>query len=366
MSDVPPTSEGSAEAPHPGRHEFRHAKPPPRRRWALKGLGAVVVLAVVAVASVVGYGWYRYNQIGREDLALAESVGGVQNFLIVGSDTRAVVDPSDPDYKALGPEDSPPAVRHDHDRPGRPEGEDGRSGLVPPGPVGADPAHPGARSGSTPPTTSRTPVRTAPNASSTRSRPTSASTSTTTSRSTSPASRASSTRSAGCRCTSTRRSGTRPPASTSTSSAARPSTASRAWRSLAPVISQYKNTKGQWVDDPSSDLGRIARQQYFLRKMVDRSSAKFGSFDIKAMNDLVSSTSDKMKLDSELSLGRPGLTGQGVQGVQRRTDPQPHAAGLPVHDQRRSLGAEARHRGGRGRAQRVPGAAGRARCRPPR
>src|SRR5690349_5998006 len=103
MSDVPPRSDGSADATRPGRPEFRHAKPPPRRRRALKGIGAVAV--VVAVA---GYGWYRYNQIGRKDLALAESAGNVENFLIVGSDTRAVVDPNDPDYRAFGKDESPP------------------------------------------------------------------------------------------------------------------------------------------------------------------------------------------------------------------------------------------------------------------
>ena len=132
MSDVPPTSEGSAEAPRPGRPEFRHAKPPPRRRRALKGVGIVVVMAIVAVVAVVGYGWYRYNQIGREDLALAESVGGVQNFLIVGSDTRAVVDPSDPNYKAFGSDQSPP--RSDTIMVARvdPEAADRRPHVVPP------------------------------------------------------------------------------------------------------------------------------------------------------------------------------------------------------------------------------------------
>ena len=95
MSDVPPTSEGSAEAPRSVRPEFRHAKPPPRRRWAWRGVGAVALAVVLVVVAVVGYSWYRYNQIGRDDVALAEGTGSVQNFLIVGSDTRAAVDPSD-------------------------------------------------------------------------------------------------------------------------------------------------------------------------------------------------------------------------------------------------------------------------------
>ena len=55
----------------------------------LKGFGAIALVVVLLVVAVVGYGWYRFNQIGREDLALADSGSEVQNFLIVGSDTRA-------------------------------------------------------------------------------------------------------------------------------------------------------------------------------------------------------------------------------------------------------------------------------------
>ena len=68
----------------------------------------MVLAGVLLVVAVVGYSWYRYNQIGRDDVALAEGSGSVQNFLIVGSDTRAVIDPSDPDYKAFGKDLSPP------------------------------------------------------------------------------------------------------------------------------------------------------------------------------------------------------------------------------------------------------------------
>ena len=133
MSDVPPTSEGSASSPSPGRREFRHAKPPPRRRRVLKGFGAIARRRrLLAVVAVVGYGWYRYNQIGREDLALAESGSEAQNFLIVGSDTRAVVDADRPQRQGLRARGLGPAVGHDHDRPGRPRREDGRPGLVPP------------------------------------------------------------------------------------------------------------------------------------------------------------------------------------------------------------------------------------------
>jgi polyisoprenyl-teichoic acid--peptidoglycan teichoic acid transferase len=313
MSDVPPTSDGSAGAPRPGRPEFRHAKPPPRRRRAVKGIGVLVVLALVAVVGVVGYGWWRYNQIGREDLALAESVGTAQNFLIVGSDTRAVVDPKEPDVKAFGHEDSgqrsdtimiarvdPKAKTVDlmsfpRDLwvPIEPSGEPQRintaynttgaqgagaqrlvdtikadfgidinhyveidfasfKGVV--DAVGGIPLY----------------FRTAVRDTNTGFYQTEL----------------------GCQTLD----GT---------------------QSLALSRSrhlQYQNKKGVWVDDPSSDLGRIARQQLVMRKMVDRSSAKFGSFDLKAMNDIVSSTSDKLKLDDKLSLGDLASLGKAFKG----------------------------------------------------
>jgi LCP family protein required for cell wall assembly len=261
----------------------------------------VVVLAIVAVVAVVGYGWYRYNQIGRADLALAESVGGVQNFLIVGSDTRAVIDKSDPEYKAMGPDISPPrsdtimiarvdpkaktvdlmSFPRDLWVPIMPSGnaerintaynvgdgtKDGAQRLVDTiqadfgidinhyveidfasfkgviDAVGGLPLY--FNTGVRDRTTGFYQYE------------------------------------LGCQ--------------TLNGDAALAFSRSRHL--------EY-NTKKGWVDDPSSDFGRIARQQLVMRKMVDRSGAKFGSFDLKAINDIVSSTSDKLKLDSGLSLG---------------------------------------------------------------
>ena len=116
MSDLPPSPTGAPRDPAPsgspsaspsgrsrrsGSGSFRHAKPTSRSRKALK-IGAVGIAAVlVAIVAFVGYGWYRYNQINREDLDLASSSGGVQNFLIVGSDSRSVVDKNDPIASAV-------------------------------------------------------------------------------------------------------------------------------------------------------------------------------------------------------------------------------------------------------------------------
>lgn len=66
---------------------------------------------------------------------------------------------------------------------------------------------------------------------------------------------------------------------------------------------QYKNAKGNWVDDGTGDLGRIARQQVFMRKVIDRAASQVGALDLKKANDLLSSTADNLTLDSGMDIG---------------------------------------------------------------
>jgi len=80
---------------------MRHARPPRRRRKVLLVAAGIVGVVALAVAGVAGYGWWRLSQIQRDSLALAESSGGVQNFLIVGSDSRDSVSKSDEDAAAF-------------------------------------------------------------------------------------------------------------------------------------------------------------------------------------------------------------------------------------------------------------------------
>jgi LCP family protein required for cell wall assembly len=264
-------------------------------------VGAVALAVVLVVVAVVGYSWYRYNQIGRDDVALAEGTGSVQNFLIVGSDTRAVVDPSDPDYKAFGKDLSPP--RSDTIMIARVDSKAKTVDLVsfprdlwvPISPSGdperintaynvEDPEQDGAQRlvdtikadfgidinhyvaidfasfkgvidavGGIP-LYFHTAVR-------------------------------------------DRQTGFyQYELGCQTLSGEQALALSRS-RHL-----EYQTSKG-WVDDPSSDLGRIARQQLVMRTTVDRASANFGDFDLKAINDIISSTSDKLTLDEKLSLG---------------------------------------------------------------
>ena len=264
-------------------------------------MGLLVIAAVLVVVVAVGYGWYRFSQIGRKDLALAESAGAVQNFLIVGSDTRSVVEANDPNDSAFGHEES--GQRSDTIMIARVDPSAKTVDLlsfprdlwVPIAPSGepqrintayntSDPSVDGAQRlidtikadfdidinhyveidfasfkgvvdavGGVP-MYFKTAVR-------------------------------------------DRKTGLyQYELGCQTLDGEQALALSRS-RTL-----EYNTSKG-WALDPSADLGRISRQQYFMKEMVDRAESKFGSLDLKAINDIVSSTSDKLKIDDDLSLG---------------------------------------------------------------
>lgn len=56
----------------------------------------------------------------------------------------------------------------------------------------------------------------------------------------------------------------------------------------------------RWKDDPSSDYGRISRQQYFLRRLFSRGASK--AVNPKTLNDLVSAVNEYVKLDAKVDL----------------------------------------------------------------
>jgi LCP family protein required for cell wall assembly len=67
---------------------------------------------------------------------------------------------------------------------------------------------------------------------------------------------------------------------------------------------QYLDSRGNWVDDPTGDLGRISRQQVFMRELVDRAAASTDGYDLKTMNDLLSSIAPNLNVDEGLDPGK--------------------------------------------------------------
>jgi polyisoprenyl-teichoic acid--peptidoglycan teichoic acid transferase len=263
------------------------------------GLVAVILVAVVGV----GYVWYRYNQIGREDLNLDAAVANEpQNYLIVGSDSRDVVDETDPDAKAfLGGNAEPAGKRSDTIMIARVDptnntidtvsfprdlwvaisgtGSNERINTaygVNDGPQrlidtlrqdfgitinhyveldfksfkGIVDAVGGV------PMSFQTPMR-------------------------------------------DRNSGLYVDTAGCTTLDGDQALAFARSRHL-----EYMDSKLKWVSDPSADLGRINRQQVFLQHVIDQAATKTKGFDLKRMNDLLSSTADNLKVDTSLDLGQ--------------------------------------------------------------
>jgi polyisoprenyl-teichoic acid--peptidoglycan teichoic acid transferase len=102
---APPRSSSALEDP-PRPAPSPEAAPRRRRRsWrqrTLLGVGIVAVFGIMVAIAGVGYGIWRYSQLHKEKLNLASaSAGGPENYLIVGSDSRSVINKSDPNYKVF-------------------------------------------------------------------------------------------------------------------------------------------------------------------------------------------------------------------------------------------------------------------------
>lgn len=302
MADgIEPSSNGGStdtplvETAPPGR---RHPTRTTRRR-VLRVAGAVVAFGLLAGLAVAGYGWYRYRQIDRKDLALTHDPGGVQNYLIVGSDNRGVVSGGDADAGAfLSGDAEGGGERSDTVMVARVDprantvdllsfprdlwvpiaGTDGRERINTAFALGgpqrlidtlqADFGIPinhyveidfhsfkgivDAVGGV--PMYFDTAMR--------------------------DANSGLSIEGAGC----------------VTLDSDQALAFSRA-RHL-----QYRDGSGRWRDDPTGDLGRINRQQTFIRRVIDRAQAKVSGVDVIALNRIVGSTVTNLSIDSGLSL----------------------------------------------------------------
>jgi polyisoprenyl-teichoic acid--peptidoglycan teichoic acid transferase len=65
----------------------------------------------------------------------------------------------------------------------------------------------------------------------------------------------------------------------------------------------------KWIEDPSGDLGRISRQQFFMRRMMDQVAKKAFS-DPLVTNDLISVAQDYIKLDDDSEITKVVAMGQ--------------------------------------------------------
>ena len=84
--------------------------------------------------------------------------------------------------------------------------------------------------------------------------------------------------------------------------AASRSTATRPSRSPAPASSSTTTPPlGEWKYDGTGDLGRITRQQIFIRKVIGRAESKATGLNILATNDLVQSVIKNLKVDNSAS-----------------------------------------------------------------
>lgn len=311
---------------------MRHARPARRGRRALRvGLGVVVALALVAVGAV-GYGWWRYSQIHRDSLELAAPSGSVQNFLIVGSDSRSSVSRADSDagafLNAAGAQeagqrsDTIMIARVDSRNrtvdlmsfprdlwvPIQPSGEPERINTA--FAQGKDSADGAQRLINTIKTDFGIDINhyVEINFKSFKGI----------------------TEAVGGipmyfdKQVRDRNSGLYV---LQTGCVNLDGPGALAYARSRHLEYQDPKTK-KWIEDPTADLGRISRQTFFMRTMLDRAQKKFGSMDVKAINGLVSSLADNLTLDKGLSISdlvSLGRSFKGFSGSQIQT----HA--LPVY-----------------------------------
>jgi len=63
-----------------------------------------------------------------------------------------------------------------------------------------------------------------------------------------------------------------------------------------------------WIDDPSADLGRISRQQYFMRKMFDRAGSR--SKNPVVLHDLIDVATKYIGLDKQIDITKAIAMGE--------------------------------------------------------
>ncbi|MGH9184209.1 MAG: LCP family protein [Acidimicrobiales bacterium] len=96
----------------------RHARLRTHRTWPqrlLVTVGVLLTTVCVAAAGAVGYVYWKLGKLVHfDDLEVADSPPGEpRNYLIVGSDSRENIDPSDPEYEGFVGDEAPGGKRSD-------------------------------------------------------------------------------------------------------------------------------------------------------------------------------------------------------------------------------------------------------------
>jgi LCP family protein required for cell wall assembly len=291
-----------ATPPSPARGPAPKRRRRSGRQRVLLGLGIVVVMAVLAGAAVIGYGWYRWNQVDQQDLQLAEAgLDGPQNFLIVGSDSRDVIDENDADADAFLNE------------PGA-SGSGQRSDTIMIARVDAS--------------TKAIDLLSFPRDLWVPIEPSGEEQRINTAYSNGGAQNLIDTINADFGIEIHHYVEINFDSFKGVIDAVDgvPMYFDRPMRDEHTGLYQYelgcvtldgdqglafararhletKNDRGNWYTDPSGDLGRVNRQQVFMQAVLDRAQQRFGDLDVRAINDIVSSTADNLSIDSGLALG---------------------------------------------------------------
>jgi LCP family protein required for cell wall assembly len=90
---------------------------------------------------------------------------------------------------------------------------------------------------------------------------------------------------------------------------------------------QYYDKKAGWTDDPSGDLGRIARQQFFIRTLFAHATKSALTPDLRVAANVLDATTKNLKVDQ-------GFDVQGMAALAQKfasfTPDQIHTYSLPV------------------------------------
>ena len=106
--------------------------------------------------------------------------------------------------------------------------------------------------------------------------------------------------------------------------AASPSTASRAWPTPVRATSRPSRT-AHWESDPTSDIGRIARQQQFIKLALKRAIAK-GARNPFVDSELIGTAQKDVTLDNQLTTGDLLNLADAVPQLRPQQPPGVHAA----------------------------------------